>query len=111
MTDERSRRVVRNEALYRQVNERVEELNETFGEISGDFSVVCECGDLACLQQITLSRDAYERTRAHPARFIVKPGHEAPDLEEVVERAAGFVVIEKHSGAPQLIAEETDPRS
>ena len=110
MTDERARRVVQNEALYRQVNERVEELNETFGEISGDFSVVCECGDLACMQQITLSRDAYERTRAHPARFIVKPGHEAPDGENVVERENGYVVVEKHAGEPKRAAEATDPR-
>ena len=111
MNDERTKRVGHNEALYRQVNERIEELNDAWGEVTGQFAVVCECGDLACMEQVTLSRDEYERTRANPSRFIVKPGHEAPDVEEVVERAAGFVVIEKHSGAPQLIAEETDPRS
>ena len=73
MSDERTRRVARNQAMYRQVNERLEDLNDALGEISREFRVVCECADVTCMEQITLSRQAYERTRANPTQFIVSP--------------------------------------
>ena len=110
MTDERTRRVGHNEALYRQVNDRIEDLNDAFGHVTGEFAVVCECGDLHCMEQITLPRGAYERTRANPSRFIVKPGHDAPDVETVVEREGNYVVVEKALAEARRLAEETDPR-
>lgn len=109
--DERTRRVGHNEALYRQVNERIEELNEAFGAVTGDFAVVCECGDLECREQIKVSREAYEQTRAHPTRFLVRAGHEEPDVEHVVDRADEYVVVEKDVPQAVGLAEETDPRS
>ena len=110
MIDERTRRVGQNEALYRQVNERIEDLNDAFGEVSGEFAVVCECGDLYCMEQITFARTDYERTRANPNRFILRPGHEAPDVEQIVERGPGYVVVEKASPDARRHAGETDPR-
>jgi hypothetical protein len=109
--DERSRRVGHNEALYRQVNERIEDLNEAFGAITGDFAVVCECGSLDCTEQIRVSREAYEQTRANPTRFLVRPGHEIPDVEHVVDRDGDYVVVEKDAPEAARFAEETDPRS
>ena len=111
MTDEPARRIGRNEALYRQVNERIEDLNEAFGSIAGEFSIVCECGDLECMEQVAVSRDVYEHARANPTRFIVKPGHEMPDMEGIVEREDGYFVIEKEPAAARRLAEELDPRS
>ena len=111
MMDERATRVGHNEALYRQVNERIEELNDAFDGTTGDFVVVCECGDLHCMEQITVARSAYEETRANPHRFIVKPGHEVPDVEQVVERAGSHVVVEKSVPVARRLAEDTDPRS
>ena len=110
-TDERSRRVGHNEALYRQVNERIEDLNEAFGAVTGDFAVVCECGDLDCKEQIRVSREAYEGARAHPTRFLVRRGHELPEVEHVVDRADDYVVVEKDAPEAVRFAEETDPRS
>jgi hypothetical protein len=34
MSDERTKTLARNHAMYRQVNERLEDVNEAFGEIS-----------------------------------------------------------------------------
>jgi hypothetical protein len=110
MIDERTKKVARNQALYREVNERIEELNEAFGEISGEFLVVCECGDPVCAEQIALSRRAYERTRANPAQFIVRPGHQVAAVEEIVATEPEYMVVEKHEGTPARLAEETDPR-
>ena len=111
MNDERGRRVGHNEALYRQVNERIEELNEAFARLTDQFLVVCECGDLGCMDQISVSRQAYERVRASPDRFILKRGHEEPGVEAAVEDHGDHIVVEKHAGAPRRLAEETDPRS
>ena len=111
MNGERTRRVGHNQALYRKVNERIEDLNEAFGVISGNFVIVCECGDLNCIDDITVSREVYERARSDPSRFIVKPGHEAHDLERVVERDGDYFVIEKAIPVGRRLAEETDPRS
>jgi hypothetical protein len=111
MSDERARRVGQNEALYRQVNERIEDTNEAFGTITGDFAIICECGNLKCMEQLSVPCDLYERTRANPTRFIVKPGHEEQDVEMVVEAEEGYSVVEKGQLAARRVAQESNPRS
>jgi hypothetical protein len=110
MSEERTKRVARNQAMYRQVNERLEGLNEAFGEISREFRIVCECSDVMCIEQFTVSREVYERTRANPTRFIISRGHQAVGVEKVVQGHADYLVVEKHAGAPRRFAKETDPR-
>ena len=111
MSAERDRRVGHNEALFRHVNETVEQLNRTIDHISDDFSIVCECGKLECTDQIHVSRDVYESTRGNPLHFLVKPGHELPEFEHVVESGDGYVVVEKDPAAAQAVARATDLRS
>ena len=43
MIDERERRLGLNEALFREVNERLRGLNEAFGEVTNRMELVCEC--------------------------------------------------------------------
>jgi hypothetical protein len=109
--DERIRRIGENEALYREVNERVEEINDAFGTITGVFDVTCECGSLECAEQITVPREVYEQARANAARFIIKPGHEFPEAEHVVERHEAYVIVHKDPGPARRVAEETDTRA
>jgi len=112
MTDEeRQRRIALNEALYRQVNERVESVNAAFGALTGDLAVICECGILECQEQISVPPDVYERARSNPARFVVLAGHEIDDEEDVVEVHDGYLVVEKMPPEGRRIAFETDPRS
>jgi hypothetical protein len=109
---ERAERIGRNEALFRQVNEQVEGLNRTFTNVRNPtMHVVCECGRLSCVEGIVVPLAAYEQVRADPALFFVVPGHEAPDVEEVVEKQAVYHVVRKRPGAPEKIAVESDPRS
>ena len=109
--DERARRVGENEALFRHVNEQIESLNESFGAFSGRMTIVCECGDNTCIEQIDVSPDEYERLRADPTLFAIKPGHEAPDVETVVEKTDRFWTVQKHPGEPAQLATELDSRS
>jgi hypothetical protein len=99
-------RVARNEALFREFNERVEGLAGDSPRI--DF--VCECGDLDCLERLALTRTTYEQVRSDPRRFVVVPGHEDRDIERVVARREGHFVVEKMAAAAK-VAIEHDPRS
>lgn len=108
---ERERRVGLNEAVFRQVNERIEGLNEAFGAITETMQVICECGDASCIEQITISFPDYEELRRDPTRFAVVPGHEDERFERVVERHGDYDVVEKDEGEPARLAERTDPRS
>jgi hypothetical protein len=109
--DERTRRVGRNEAVFREVNEQLESLNRGVAAVSDQtMRIVCECGDLKCAEQLVVPVDDYERIRSDPALFFVIRGHERPDVERVVEDAAGYHVVRKHEGDPARLARETDPR-
>jgi hypothetical protein len=109
--DERARRIGENEALYRAINEKIEDLNVAFGTMTETLAVVCECGKLDCAEQIELDVPTYERVRSEPTTFVVIPGHELPDVEEVVERHDTFHLVRKDPGGPAELARETDPRS
>jgi len=109
--DDRKRRIGENEVLYRTVNERIEELNEAFGQVTETMSVVCECGIGTCAEQIEISMADYERVRAESTHFIVIPGHEIADVEEVVEQRGTYDVVRKRDGGPAELARAHDPRS
>ena len=106
--DRRKEQLARNEALFREVNERVQEVSEDRATLTTDF--VCECGDATCTQTIALRDEEYEHVRADPRLFVIVPGHEVPDVEEVVAENERFYVVRKHP-AESVIAEETDPRN
>jgi hypothetical protein len=108
--DERERRIGLNEAVFREANERIQELNETFATFSDALVLVCECGDGKCVEQIRMPPAAYEELRADPANFAIAPGHEIPDVERVIAKRDGYDVVRKNEGVPQQIAEITDPR-
>jgi hypothetical protein len=108
---ERDRRIGENEALYRSVNEHLETLSAAFGAITETMTVVCECGDASCAEQIEVSIADYERIRSEPTLFIIRPGHESSNVEEVVERTDEFHVVKKVEGDAAEVARETDPRS
>jgi hypothetical protein len=109
--DERARKIGENEALYRAVNERIESLSAAFGPLTDSMTVVCECGDGSCAEQIEVPIADYERIRAEATLFFVRPGHEMPDVEDVVEQNEAYDVVRKHEGGPAELARETDPRS
>ena len=100
----------RNQALFREVNERIEQIATDFGADRQD-RLICECGNPDCTQQIELTVAEYEHVRAHASRFIVALNHENPETESIVEQNDRFAVVETYAGASSRIARETDPRS
>jgi hypothetical protein len=110
----REERLAGNEALFREVNERVAEVVEQFVEVEATaepFQFSCECANPTCTEQITMTLVEYEAVRTTPTRFAVAHGHEAPEVERVVERLPDYFVVEKQDPDAQKVARETDPRT
>jgi hypothetical protein len=109
--NERLARQAHNEALFREVNERIAQLGESAQTWSPDGMVefYCECGDDGgCGERIRMPLEAYERVRAQDDRFAVKPGHETPELERAVEWTDDYVIVDKIPAAEPFV--EDDPR-
>jgi hypothetical protein len=108
--DSRQQRVAKNEALFRRVNERIEEINEALpGDSESDF--LCECGNDDCTAPVSLTLSEYEEVRSDPTHFLIAHGHEAVDVETVVRETDRYAVVKKFAGEAERIAVETDPRS
>jgi hypothetical protein len=110
----RDERLAGNEALFREVNERVAEVATHFIEVETQTEPVdftCECGRAECAQPITMTMSEYEAIRATPTHFAVVPEHEQPEIEIVIERHPTYFVVEKRQEDAQEVARETDPRA
>jgi hypothetical protein len=101
-------RLAKNEALFRAVNERLDEVGDAI-PWSKTTDYLCECSAASCMEIIELTNDEYERARSRPTRFVLVPGHQEPDLERVVEENDGFLLVEKAVAVDEII--EDDPRS
>lgn len=104
----REERVAANEGLFRAVNEQIVGLTDSWG--GEPLDLVSECGDRDCMQRVRVDPPEYERIRQDPHRFIVIPGRELPDVETVVERNDGYLVVEKHLETHDQV-EESDRRT
>ena len=108
--DKRAERIGRNEDIFRKVNNRIEGVNETFRMITGTMSVLCECAEIDCIEQIELTIAEYRELRSDPTHFAVKPGHEVPDVETVVARRSAYYVVAKAAGDPARLARDLAER-
>lgn len=68
------------------------------------FEIVCECSDEACTEFISVGVEEYQPVREFAARFLVRPGHDFPEIERVVSQAAEYVVVEKVGSAAAVVA-------
>ena len=102
-------RAARNEALFRRVNERVEEVSSAFAPILAEAEFYCECADIDCSEKIQMTLAEYEGLRAVATHFVLKPGHVRSDAERVVEKHPRHVVVEKVGRAGKQAA-ALDPR-
>jgi len=107
---ERERRLALNEAMLREVNERVEDMTKTFESTTGTLEIFCECHDPACTERFSVPTNVYERVRSDPTHFLVRSGHEDPTVERVIETHESYVVVEKNGKDAKRVVEATDPR-
>jgi hypothetical protein len=105
-----SERVGKNEALFREVNERIRGVSEFLADANEYVEFVCECSQPACHDPVPLTYREYEAVRANGAHFLAAPEHVcSPDDERVVLVGDRYWVLEKNADAGE-VAEGTDPR-
>jgi hypothetical protein len=111
VAEDRGARAARNQSLFREINERVKQLNEGFSMVLPVGEWICECADDTCVERIELSAGEYEAVRVDGKHFLVSPGeeHVFSDVELVVERSDRFWVVEKVGTAGEE-ADRLDPR-
>ena len=101
--------VARNEILFREVNDRIVEVADA-EHPEDDVIVLCECGQPDCLLQLDVPVLTYTEVRDQGAWFLVHPEHVEREVEQVVRRESGYLIVEK-TGTAGKLAEELDPDS
>jgi hypothetical protein len=89
---------------------RVNEAIERGAQGTGTAIFVCECGKLGCNETIELTIVAYEGVRSGFERFLIVPGHEIEEIEDVVERHSSYLVVAKRDDEAAELAYATDDR-
>jgi len=109
MASQRIERIARNESAFRALNESLE-ASVHRGRPAEDFAgFVCECGDPDCEATVRLDLRTYESIRQDSQLFLTLPGHDLPDVEDVVRTNETYIVVRKHDDASDVV-EQTDPR-
>ena len=109
MDEERQRRLALNEALARDVNRFVDEVASGWYEPHEPIEFRCECSREVCDERVLLTRDDYVSAHADSLTFVLVPGHENLEIEEVSGRMGDYLKVRKF-GPGAEVAEETDHR-
>ncbi len=107
--DEREKRLVQNEALFREVNERLNDVAQRIDPRVG-YEYLCECANADCTFKITLNGGEYETVRSDPTQFLVLPMHYTPEIEDLVEQNSEYWIVRK-VGEDGAYAAALDPRA
>lgn len=111
MDDLREQRLGLNEAIFREVNERINGLTKLFHWGKPDpLDLVCECRNSTCVKRIEMTRPEYEAVRAEDTHFAVYPGHADPEIERVISSHKGYEVVAKEGLAAE-VARDLSPSS
>jgi hypothetical protein len=107
--DTTAERVGKNDATFREANERIQRAARDLAVEPVPF--ICECADPACTELVQMSLAEYEGVRADSRHFLNTPGHEvnADGYGRVVSHHDAYVVVEKLGDAAKIV-EELDPR-
>jgi hypothetical protein len=104
--DARDKRLAQNEALFREVNERLQE----HADDGALHHYLCECANSDCTFRISISPEEYEAVRADARQFMVLPQHFTPEIEQLVSERSAYWVVRK-TGEEGEYVEKLDPRS
>lgn len=104
--EERLERQARNEGVMRSVNERIAALDKSatdWADPDQQFEFQCECGMNGCDGRVLMTLVEYERVRTQRDRFTVVPGHEADEIEAIVEQDERYVIVDKRDEVEHLV--------
>lgn len=88
----RAQRIVQTEGFFRAINDEIALLDGT-----ADTLYMCECGNPLCREAIKLPPGVIGKLHSSPRHFVVLAGHEIPDVETVVDRNDGYLIVLKNT--------------
>jgi len=105
-------RVARNDALFRESNEKIADVAESIETDLPRVPFICECADRACTQIVRMTLEEYEEVRSDPRTFVNVPGHQvaAQGAGVVVEERERYNIVRKIGHAGDVV-ERLDERS
>lgn len=98
----KERRVL-NEQLFLDMNKRIKESTKKLLDQANTptegimLRMACECSDASCLRKIMLDIDTFDKIHQVEGQFVITPGHEQRDIEEVVAEYPEYIVVKKFS--------------
>jgi len=104
MGEAAAERLAENEIFLREVNQRIaaktaELAGDRFSPTEQFCDFLCACGRLDCSALVSLTIADFEHAHADDDCFVVVPGHENAEIEEVVTRTGNYVVVKKTRGS------------
>ena len=104
-------RIGRNDSIFRQANERINEVAEA-QQVDGPTPFICECADPGCQEIVFLTPGQYSEIRQEARLFLNVPGHEASSQgwAQVVGTHESYVVVKKIGPAGE-VAEQLEGSS
>ena len=95
MDQDRERRLALNEAVARDVNERVESVASGWHDPEEQIQLICECSNESCSERIHVTSVEYHEVREHEDRFMVIDAHVNEEIERRVGTVGDATVVEK----------------
>ncbi len=109
--------MVENEVVFRRHNEKVkvgfEKLRKIAEEDGQQHQIavpdtalfyLCECSDENCRLRVQMKPSRYDAIHKQRDRFTVIPGHETKKIEKIIEKKAGYTIVEKYIAPPEAAA-------
>ena len=109
MSEAREERLAHNETVFRALNENIVDIASGLGD-DAPYDFICECSTSGCFERLSLTLAQYERVRQDGTHFLLSPGHEDIEIEQVIATRDEFVVVEQ-DGVAGLVALADDPRA
>lgn len=92
-----------NEAVFREVNERIEGISKLFRWGKREpLDLVCECRNATCVRRIEMSQADYQALRSEETHFALYPGHADTEIEDVIASHAGYEIVAKRGPAAKV---------
>lgn len=104
MANLRKARIAHNENAFRALNESLGASVHRGRPDSELAGFVCECGNPDCDDVVRVPLPTYETLRADSQLFILRPGHDMADAEDVVAEREGYVIVRKHDDVAGIVA-------
>ena len=86
----REERVLQTEELFRDVNEVIARKHASNGA-----AFLCECANPFCNVTIEMSANDLQTLHSQSGYYVILPGHDIPELEDVVQRQNGYAIVRK----------------